>query len=137
LVATTLTLARSYGPVDQNFPVFILSLDPGVTQVDPVAAHRNSLCEQEFALPPAFRHAAIRADDSMPWQISVGGRKHVSDEPRRAGFDVAVCADKPFWDGAHTADDAGRARLGFAVYARPLHASMNLTLVPTRSTEFE
>jgi len=73
----------------------------------------------------------------MPWQVSVGGRKNVSNKPRRAGFDVAVSADKPFGDGAHPADDARRARLGLPVYARPLHAAMRFTLVPTRSTEFE
>ena len=108
-----------------------------MTQVDAVAAHRDSLRNQKLALPPAFRQAAIGADDAMPWQVVIGGRKNVPHETRRAGFDVAVGADEPFGDGAHPADDARCARLGFAVYARPLHASMNLTLVPTRSTEFE
>ena len=58
-------------------------------------------------------------------------------QPRRAGFDVAISADKPLGDGAHPADDARRTRPSLAFYALPLHASMNLTLVPTRSTEFE
>ena len=108
-----------------------------MTKVDAVAAHRNSFREQELALPPSFRQAAIGADDAMPWQVLVGGRKNVAHEPRRAGFDVAIGANKPFGDGAHPADDARRARLRLAAYARPLHASMNLTLVPIRSTEFE
>jgi hypothetical protein len=112
-------------------------LDPSVTQVDPVAPHRDSLSDQELALPSSFRHAPIGSDDAMPWQVIVGVRKNVPHESRCTRFDVPIGADKPFGDGAHPADDARSARLELGFYARPRHASISLTLVPTRSTEFE
>jgi hypothetical protein len=115
----------------------VVSPDPGETQVDAVAAHRNPFREQERALPPSFRQAAIGADDAMPGQLIAGRCKDVSHQPRRSGLDIAVSTDKTFRDGAHAANDARRARLGLGAYARPLHASIRLTLLPTRSTEFE
>lgn len=108
-----------------------------MTKVHAVAAHRNSFREQELALPPSFRQAAIGANDAMPGQILARGRENVAHQPRRSGFDVAVSTDKTFGDGAHPADDARRAQLGLAGYALPLHAARRLTLLPTRSTEFE
>jgi hypothetical protein len=47
-----------------------------MAQVNAVATHRDTLVEQEIALPPSHRHAAIGADDAMPWQVIVGGRKN-------------------------------------------------------------
>jgi len=65
MVLSTRTLVFSDG---------LCLLDPSLTQVDAFAAHGDSLREQELALPPAFRQAAIGADDAMPWQVIVGGR---------------------------------------------------------------
>ena len=49
----------------------VLSQNPGVTKVYAVAAHWNSFREQELALPPSFRHAAIGTNDAMPGQLIV------------------------------------------------------------------
>lgn len=83
-----------------------------MTQIDTVATHRYPFCNQERPLPPALREAPGGADDTMPWEVVVDGRQDEPDEARRAWIDVAVGADKPNWDGAHAADDAGGSLLG-------------------------
>jgi hypothetical protein len=90
-------------------------VDPSETQVDPIAAHWNPFREQELALPPSFRQAAVGADDPMPRQVIAGVRKNVSHQAWRTRFDVPVSADEPFGDGAHPADDARSARLELGV----------------------
>lgn len=77
-----------------------------MTQVDALAAHGDALVEQELALPRSLREASIGADDAMPRKALVRARKHVPDEARRAGIDVAIRADEPNGDRAHPLDDA-------------------------------
>jgi hypothetical protein len=84
---------------------------PGVTQVDAVAAHRDSFFQQELTLLPSLRDAPVGADDAMPWEAIVGCGKNAPDEARRAGVDVAIGTDKPSGNGAHPADDTRGARL--------------------------
>jgi hypothetical protein len=91
-------------------------LDPGVTQIDAVATHWHTLCLQERALPPAHCHASIGSDHTMPGEVIVGGGQNEPDETRRTRIDVAVGADKPSWDRAHTADDVCRALGGQAIH---------------------
>jgi uncharacterized protein YdeI (YjbR/CyaY-like superfamily) len=107
---------------------------PGAVQVDAVAPHRDALREQELALPPPHRQAAVGSDDAMPRQVIVDGREHKPHQPRRAGVDVAIGPDKPFGNGAHAPDDARPARLRLAGYALPYHALASLTVDPIRST---
>jgi hypothetical protein len=83
-----------------------------VAQVYTVAAHQDALFKQEFALHPPLREAPIGADDAMPRETLVGGRKNSPDKAGRTGIDVAIGADKPSGDRAHSADDAGCPRLG-------------------------
>jgi len=52
----------------------------------------------------------------VPGEI-VNGGEYVSDKTGRAGVDVAVGADEPFWDRAHSLDDAGRPRIAIIVRA--------------------
>jgi hypothetical protein len=84
---------------------------PGLTQVNSVAAHRDALCKQALALRPPLRDAPVGADDAMPWEATVGGRKNTPDEAGRAGVDVAIGADEPGGDRARPAEDARGARL--------------------------
>ena len=84
---------------------------PGVTQVDALASHRDALFKQELALLPSLRDAPVGAYDAMPWEAVVGGRKNSPDEARRAGVDVAIGADKPSRDHPDPGDDARGARL--------------------------
>ena len=60
---------------ERSGPKSTSSGQPGVTQVDAVAMHRDALVEQELALPSPLRHAAVGADDAMPWQVIVDSRK--------------------------------------------------------------
>src|ERR1700694_1398421 len=61
---------------------------PGVTQVDAVAAHRDALSTQERELPPSSRDAPVGADDAMPGEVIVDGRENAPDQAGRAGIDV-------------------------------------------------
>ena len=70
-----------------------------------VAAHRDSLFEQKCALSRSHRQAPVGANDAMPWEVIVGGRKNVPDKARRAWVDIAVGADKPGRVRAIPADD--------------------------------
>lgn len=82
-----------------------------MAQVHTVAAHQDPLFKQKLALQPPLREAPVGADDAMPREALVGGRKNSPDKAGRTGIDVAIGADKPSGDRAHSADDAGCPRL--------------------------
>ena len=84
---------------------------PGAAQVDAVAPPRDALREQELALPPPLRQAAVGPNDTVPREVIVSGREDKPHQPRRAGVDVAIGPDKPFGDVAYQSDDARTARL--------------------------
>lgn len=92
-----------------------------MTQIDTIAAHRDALVEQERPLSPSLRDAPIGTDDAMPWQVDVDGRQNMANEARRAGVDVAICADKPGGDPANPADNARDASLGVRRQWSPGH----------------
>jgi hypothetical protein len=91
-----------------------VGLQPRLTQIDVVAAHRDSLFEQKSALSRSHRHAPVGANDAMPWEVIVDGCENAADETRRTAVDVAVGADKPCGDRAHPADDERYALLEVA-----------------------
>ena len=62
-------------------------------------------------MPASLWEAPVGADDTMPWEANVDGRKNAPDETRRGGVDVAVGADESSWDRPHPADDAIGTRL--------------------------
>ena len=81
-------------------------MDPSETQVDPIAAHWNPFREQELALPPSFRQAAIGADDAMPGQVIVMCRReHMPDVSGSEWVDVAVGSDEALRDGPDLLED--------------------------------
>jgi hypothetical protein len=87
-----------------------LKRQPGTTQIHSVATHRDALFKQERALLPSLRKAPVGADDAMPREAIVDGRKNVTDEARRGGVDVTIGADEPSWDRAYPGDDTIGAR---------------------------
>jgi hypothetical protein len=84
---------------------------PRLPEIHAVAAQRDALSVQEVALALPLREAAVRTDDSVPWDGVVRGRKHTADEARRIRVDVAVRANESLGDLAHTGEDAGYTRL--------------------------
>lgn len=87
-----------------------MSGQPRLAEIHAVASQRDSFAVQELALPLPHREASVRADDPVPGQILVGGGKHVADQSRRAGVDVAVGADEPLGNLPHAGDDPLDAR---------------------------
>jgi len=83
-----------------------LGREPGLSEVDSVAAHRNALAQQQLALLCALRQAAVGADDALPGQVVVRLREHEADEARRPGVDVAVGPDEALRDRADALDYA-------------------------------
>ncbi|MEA2534828.1 MAG: hypothetical protein QOJ93_2639, partial [Actinomycetota bacterium] len=69
-----------------------------MAQIHTVAAHPDALFKQEFALQPPLREAPVSADDAMPREALVGGRKNSPDKAGRTRIDVAIGADKPSGD---------------------------------------
>jgi hypothetical protein len=85
---------------------------PGAAKIDAVATHRDAFFEQQRALLASHGDAPVGADDTMPREVNVGGRKNAPDQARRAWIDVAIGADETGRDGTNPTDDALRPRLG-------------------------
>jgi hypothetical protein len=79
---------------------------PSKAQIHTIAAHRDTLLNEQRALLPSLREATVGADDPMPWKAFVGRRKNAADEARRDGVDIAIGADEPGGDRPHPRDDA-------------------------------
>jgi len=80
-------------------------------KIDAVAAHWNSLFEQEVALSLSHGQAAVGVDHTVPWKAFVSGGKKVTDEARRFRVDVAVGADKSHGNRANPAQDSFCTRI--------------------------
>jgi hypothetical protein len=87
-------------------------------QVDAVAAHWNTLFEQEVALSLSHCEAAVSMDHTMPWKALVSGGKNMTDEARCFRVDVAVGADKSHGNRA----DAAQDQFGTRIELVALHA---------------
>src|SRR2546421_12879424 len=87
-----------------------LRWEPGILEVDAVAAHRDALPKQQLLLLGPFWQSPVCTDDALPGDVGVRLRQDETHEPRRTGIDVAVGAHKPFRDRTDAFDDSVRAR---------------------------
>src|SRR5579872_5247173 len=83
---------------------------PSESEVDPVAAHRDTLLLEKRSLAPSLREAAVGPHDSMPRHVLARGREHLTDMSRRMRVDVAIRPDKALGDGLHPPDDRAITR---------------------------
>jgi len=84
-----------------------------LVEVDPIAAHRHSLLNQELPLRCALGQAAVRAHDAVPGNAMVPGEDE-PDESWCSRIDVSEGAHESLRDGADAFGDPCRA--GLAVF---------------------
>jgi hypothetical protein len=92
------------------------------TEVNAIAAHRDSLLAKERELLRTSRDATVGTHDAVPRDVFVASvvtdpilREYTPDQTRRVGIDITVGPHEPLWDGTHPLNDLLGTRAGAGV----------------------
>jgi hypothetical protein len=72
---------------------------------------RYAFFSKSLELSSSLSDAAVGAHDAVPWNVTFGCRKNVTDKARRARIDVAVRLDETLWNCTNECEDARSARV--------------------------